>query len=73
MLRSTGSQSKDGSRIALPRTKVTEVLGELHEGSSGEPMKINKTLAMIREWYYWLHTRCDTKRWHQLCDTYAAS
>jgi hypothetical protein len=51
----------DGSRTALPWTKVTEVLGELHEGSSGELMEINKSLDKITEWYYWLHTRCDPK------------
>jgi hypothetical protein len=59
----------NGSRIALPWIKVTKVLGELHEGSSGGLMEINKFPRLENGTTGYTQGM----RWHQLCDTYTAS
>lgn len=43
---------------------MKEVLGEQHRRSSAGHLQVNKTLAKVRQWYNWLHTRENAKRWY---------
>jgi hypothetical protein len=69
-------ESADGktrtAQIVIPRSKVTEVLAEIHEGTSGEHLGLGKTLEKARRQYYWLHLRSDVERWCRQCNTCAA-
>jgi hypothetical protein len=69
---SAGGRTKT-AQIILPRSKVKEVLTELHGGPSGGHLGVNKTMDKIRQRYYWLHSMSDVERWCQQCDTCAAS
>jgi hypothetical protein len=53
-------------------SKVNEVQGELHVGSTGGRLDVNKTLHKVRQQYYWLRARSDIGRWCQQCDTWVA-
>ena len=70
-------ESTDGRKktvqIIVPRSKVKEVLEEMHGGSSGGHLGANKTLDKVRQRYYWLNLRADVERWCQQCDTCTAS
>jgi len=69
-------ESADGkartAQIVIPRSKVREVLAEIHEGTSGGHLGVRKTLQKARRRYYWLHLRSDVERWCRQCDTCAA-
>jgi hypothetical protein len=39
------------AQIVLPQRKLKEILGELHEGSSGRHLCVNKTIDKVRQWY----------------------
>jgi hypothetical protein len=41
------------AQIVLPRSKVQDVLTELHDGPSGGHLGINKTLNEVRRRFYW--------------------
>jgi hypothetical protein len=47
------------AQIVVPRRKVKDVLTELHYGSSGGNLVINKTLNKISQTFYWLQERAD--------------
>jgi hypothetical protein len=61
------------AQIVLPRSRVKDVLTELHSGSSGGHLGVNKILNKFRQRYYWLQARGDIERWGRLCDICAAS
>lgn len=61
------------SQILLPRSKVGQVLQEMHNGASGGHLGINKTLAKVRERYYWLSSKQDVESWCRKCITCAAT
>jgi hypothetical protein len=61
------------AQVVIPRSKVKEVLTEMHGGPSGGHFGVNNTLAKVKQRYYWLHSRDDVERWCQQCDTCAAS
>jgi hypothetical protein len=58
-------ESADGrskiARIVLPRSRVKDVLTELHGGPSGH-LGVNKTLNKVRKRYYWLKARSDIEK-----------
>ena len=70
-------ESADGKKktaqVIVPRSKVDEILTELHGGTSGGHLGANKTLDKIRQRYYWLRLRDDVERWCRQCDVCAAS
>jgi hypothetical protein len=70
-------ESVDGrpktAQVVIPRIKVKEVLTEMHGGPSGGHFGANKTLAKVRQRYYWLHSRDNVERWCRQCDICAAS
>jgi hypothetical protein len=51
-------ESVDGrskiAQIVLPRSRMNEVLSELHRGPSGGHLGVKKTLNKFRQRYYWL-------------------
>jgi hypothetical protein len=61
------------AQVVIPRSKVKEVLTEMHGWPSGGHLGVNKTLAKVRQRYYWLHSRDDVESWCRQCDTCGAS
>jgi hypothetical protein len=51
------------AQIVIPRSKVKDVLTELHDGPSGSHFGINKTLNKVRQRFYWLQARADIEKW----------
>lgn len=70
-------QSPDGKTITdqviLPRSKIKEVLEEMHSGVSGGHLGVNRTIDKVRQRFYWLHLRADVERFYRQCDTCAGS
>ena len=60
-------------QTVLPRSRVKEVLEELHGGTSGGHLGVNKTIDRVRERFYWLHMRQDVEDWCRRCSSCAAS
>jgi hypothetical protein len=52
---------------------MKNMLTELHGGSSGGHLGVNKTLNKVRQRYYWLQARGDIERWCPMCDICAAN
>jgi hypothetical protein len=69
---STNGRSKT-AQIVIPRSRVQDVLTELHGGPSGGHLGVNKTLNKVRQRFYWLQARADVEKWCRQCDTCAAS
>jgi hypothetical protein len=61
------------AQVVIPRSKVKNVLTEMHGGPSGGHLGVNKTLDKVRQRYYWLHSMDDVEIWCRQCDTCAAS
>ncbi|PNF33868.1 hypothetical protein B7P43_G07231 [Cryptotermes secundus] len=61
------------AQIIIPRSRVKDVLSELHGGPSGGHFGVNKTLNKVRQRFYWLQARTDIEKWCRQCDTCAAS
>lgn len=70
-------ESADGKsvtmQLVLPKNRVREVLAEVHDGKSGGHLGVNKTLAKVRERYYWVNSRDDVERWCRQCVKCAAT
>ena len=64
-------QSADGRQqrlqTVLPKKRVPEVLREYHDRSSGGHLGVNKTLAKVREKFYWIKCRGDVEDWCRRC------
>jgi hypothetical protein len=60
-------------QIVLLRSRINDVLTELHGGPSGGHLRINRILNKVRERYYSLQAKNDVERWCQKCDICAAS
>jgi hypothetical protein len=62
-------ESVDGrtktAQVVIPHSKVKKVLTEMHGGPSGGHFRVSKTLAKVKQRYYWLHSRDDFERWCQ--------
>lgn len=59
-------------QIIVPRTRVPDVLREIHDGVSGGHLGVKRTLTKVRERFYWLHCRDDVQDWCRKCTTCAA-
>jgi hypothetical protein len=75
-------ESADGrskiSTIVLPRSRVKDVLAELHGGSSGGHLGVNKPLDKVRQKYCRVQAKSNQHcflpgPWCRQCDTCAAS
>jgi hypothetical protein len=61
------------AQIIVPRSRVNDVLTELHDRPSGGHLGVNKTLNKFRKRFYWLQAKTDREKWCRQCDTCAAS
>jgi hypothetical protein len=61
------------AQVVIPRSKVKDVLTEMHGGPSGGHLGVNKTIDKVRQRYYWLHSRDNVERWCPQCDNCAAN
>ncbi|XP_063215566.1 retrovirus-related Pol polyprotein from transposon 412 isoform X1 [Bacillus rossius redtenbacheri] len=59
-------------QLLLPKSLVAEVLKEIHDGTSGGHLGVNKTLGKTRLHYYWLKCRQDVEAWCRKCETCSA-
>ncbi|MBJ3756155.1 hypothetical protein JGC83_24590 [Salmonella enterica subsp. enterica serovar Derby] len=49
-----------------------EVLQQLNNSPTGRHFEVAKTLAKVKERFYWLRCRSDVENWCRRCDTCAA-
>jgi hypothetical protein len=61
------------AQIVIPRSRVKDMVTELHGGPSGGHLGVSKTLNKFRQRFCWLQVRADIEKWCQQCDTCAAS
>jgi hypothetical protein len=50
------------AQIIRTRSRVNDVLTELHGGLSGGHLGVNKTLDKVQQRYYWLQGRNDVEK-----------
>ena len=60
-------------QLIIPKSKVPEVLRELHDGASGGHLGVHRTLEKARERFYWANLKDDVLDWCRRCATCAAS
>ena len=69
-------ESEDGAsvrlQIVVPKKKVPEILKSTHDKVSGGHLGVTKTLAKIRERFYWPTYKEDVEDWCRRCTTCAA-
>ncbi|KAJ8983250.1 hypothetical protein NQ317_008860 [Molorchus minor] len=68
-----GRVKKTGRQIVVPKTRVPGVLQEIHGGASGGHLGVTRTLAKLRERFYWVNATKDVKVWCRKCVECAAS
>ncbi|KRZ81504.1 Retrovirus-related Pol polyprotein from transposon, partial [Trichinella sp. T8] len=56
----------------IPRQRIPEILAAVHNGQSGAHLGVAKTLAKVRQRYYWPQQREDVEDWCRACETCAA-
>jgi hypothetical protein len=69
----TGNQLTETAQIAIPCSKVKEILVEMYRGTSGGHHGDNKTINKAHQHYYWLYLRGNVERWCLQCDACATS
>ncbi|XP_019888240.1 uncharacterized protein LOC109611168 [Ooceraea biroi] len=59
------SSNPEGSKlqIIVPRGRIAEILEEAHDSPTGGHFGVNKTLAKIRQRYYWATCKSDVEDW----------
>lgn len=69
-------ESDDGKtsrwQLILPKSRIPEVLRELHNGATGGHFGLMKTLQKVRERFYWDKIRNDVEQWCKSCNQCAA-
>ncbi|RLU26298.1 hypothetical protein DMN91_000092 [Ooceraea biroi] len=67
------TQPKSNRRqIIVPRDRIAEVLREAHDSPAGGHFGINKTLAKIRQRYYWATCKSNVEDWCASCQVCVA-
>ncbi len=66
----TGSPRR---QLIIPRPLVPDVLEALHNGPGGGHLGLHKSLAKIRDRFYWPHLREDVEDWCRRCTDCAQS
>ncbi|MBJ5561228.1 hypothetical protein JGG76_24270, partial [Salmonella enterica subsp. enterica serovar Derby] len=59
-------------QLLLPKSRVADVLRQLHDSPTGGHFGVAKTLAKVKERFYWLRCRSDVENWCRRCDTCAS-
>ncbi|KAJ8972389.1 hypothetical protein NQ317_003446, partial [Molorchus minor] len=54
-----GEGKEDRRQIVVPKTRVPGVLREIHGGASGGHLGVTRTLAKLRERFYWVNATKD--------------
>ncbi|GFV91653.1 hypothetical protein TNCV_4762181 [Trichonephila clavipes] len=69
-------ESEDGKtfrwQLVLPRSRIPEVLKELHGSPLGGHFGVMKTLHRVRERFFWGKVRADVEQWCKSCDACSA-
>ncbi|GFV89785.1 retrovirus-related Pol polyprotein from transposon 412 [Trichonephila clavipes] len=69
-------ESEDGKtfrwQLVLPRSRIPEVLKELHGSPTGGHYCVMKTLHRVRERFFWGKVRADVEQWCKSCDACSA-
>ncbi|GFW79112.1 retrovirus-related Pol polyprotein from transposon 412 [Trichonephila clavipes] len=69
-------ESEDGKtfrwQLVLPRSRIPEVLKELHGSPTGGHFGVMKPLHRVRERFFWGKVRADVEQWCKSCDACAA-
>ncbi|KRY26178.1 hypothetical protein T01_9729, partial [Trichinella spiralis] len=55
----------------IPRQRIPEILAAIHNQQSGDHLGVAKTLAKVRQRYYWPQQREDVEDWCRACQTCA--
>jgi len=48
-------------QVVFPHSKMKQVLVEMHGGTSGGHLGVNKSIDKVRQSYYWLHLMGDVQ------------
>ncbi|KAJ8953809.1 hypothetical protein NQ318_006657 [Aromia moschata] len=59
-------------QLVLPKARVHQVLEELHNSPSGGHFGVTRTLARVRDRFYWVNCRRDVEEWCKKCDLCSA-
>ncbi|GBM65530.1 hypothetical protein AVEN_83382-1 [Araneus ventricosus] len=69
-------ESNDGGfyrrQLILPKSRIQEVLREIHDSRSGKHFGVMKTLLKTRERFYWNRLRADIEKWCRECQACGA-
>ncbi|GFW72432.1 hypothetical protein TNCV_3796601 [Trichonephila clavipes] len=69
-------ESEDGKtfrwQLVLPRSRIPEVLKELHGSPTGGHFGVMKTLHRVRERFCWGKVRANVEQWCKSCDACSA-
>ncbi|GFT28407.1 retrovirus-related Pol polyprotein from transposon 412 [Trichonephila clavipes] len=69
-------ESEDGKtfrwQLVLPRSRIPDVLKELHGSPTGGHFGVVKTLHRVRERFCWGKVRADVEQWCKSCDACSA-
>ncbi|GFW79964.1 retrovirus-related Pol polyprotein from transposon 412 [Trichonephila clavipes] len=75
-MESSSNKPKDGKtfrwQLVLPRSRIPEVLKELHGSPTGGHFGVMKTLYRVRERFCWGKVRADVEQWCKSCDACSA-
>ncbi|GFT79684.1 retrovirus-related Pol polyprotein from transposon 412, partial [Trichonephila clavipes] len=75
-MESSSNKPKDGKtfrwQLVLPRSRIPEVLKELHGSPTGGHFGVMKTLHRVRERFCWGKVRADVEQWCKSCDACSA-
>ena len=55
------------AQIVVPKVLRDAVLADLHEGTLGAHLGVDKTLARLKEWFYWPGHHQDVRNWCDNC------
>ncbi|GBM32014.1 hypothetical protein AVEN_161808-1 [Araneus ventricosus] len=59
-------------QLILPKSRIQEVLREIHDSASGGHFGVIKTLSKTRERFYWDRLRSDVEKWCRECHSCGA-
>ncbi|KAJ8934212.1 hypothetical protein NQ318_021637 [Aromia moschata] len=59
-------------QLVLPKARIHQVLEELHSSPSGGHFGVTRTLARVRNRFYWVNCRRDVEEWCKRCDLCSA-
>ncbi|KAJ8943566.1 hypothetical protein NQ318_008269 [Aromia moschata] len=69
--KSDGTEKR--KQLIVSRNRVSEVLEETHNGSTGRHLGVMKTLGKVREHFYWVYCTTDVKECYKKCVVWAAT